>query len=202
MSKKRFKLGRWHLPAFSWRALLDPITFLLIIGVVMFFPYYPHRTFPFLAPVLGLLGLWAVGRKRFEVAIPIQTFFLGTWAYNLFENQTLPLVGVFLAYGLLLTYAFWRLFGEPRLKQVTTIQWLYITLSTLLVWELATIIQLFWPVEPWSRTYLVVAALVFFQIALSLRLTGETSPKSLLVPALIVVILVAVVISTTLIPNT
>ena len=202
MPKRILSFRRWHLPAFSWLALLDPVTLLLIIGVVYFFHFYQHRTFPFLALLLGLFALWAIGRRRWEVAIPIQTFFLGTLAYNLYESQILPFTGVFIVYAILLAYAFWRLFGEPRLKQVTTLQWLYISVSTLAVWELAIIIQLFWPVEPWSRTFLVVAALVFFQIALSLRLTGITSARSLLIPLLIVLLLVIVVITSTPIPIT
>ena len=202
MPKKILNFHRFHLPAFSWRALLDPVSALLLIGLFGFYQFYGHRFFIFVATSLVGFGLWAVGRRRWEIAIPIQTFFLGVWAYNLYEYQTLPLLVVFLIYGLLLAYAFWRLFGEPHLANVTVLQWLYMAVSTLAVWELAIIIQLFWPVEPWSRTYLVVAALIFFQIALSLRLTGVTSTRSLLIPLLIVLILAVVVITSTPIPIT
>lgn len=197
MPRPSRNVRRLALPAFAWRALLDPLTLLLIIGVSEFFPYYPHRTFPFLAPFLGLFGLWAVGQKRLEISMPITTLFLGTWAYNLLESGTLPLPFVMVGFAFLLSYAFWRFFGEPRWADINPLKWTYLAVSTLIVWELALIIQLFWRVEPWSRAFLLVAALIFFQLALSLRFSGETSPRSLIVPFLIVSLLAAIVIATT-----
>lgn len=179
------------------RPLLDPSTLLIALGFAGFFQYYGGRFLIFIAAGLALVGLWAVMQHRWETAIPIQTFFLGTWAYNLFSDPTDGLVGIMLSFLFLLTYAFWKMFGQPRLRDLTALHSIYLTLAILIVWELAVFIQLFWPVEPWSRTFLVIAALIFLQIAASLRLSGETQIRPLLAPlSVILVIVVAIIIST------
>lgn len=182
------------------RPLVDPSTALIILGIIEFALYYPHRTLAFIAAGIGLAGIGALIYGRWELTIPIQTFLLGTWIYNAIENnpdKNLQLVEIMLFFLLLLGYAFWKLFRQPTFRQLTTLQGLYVSLATLIVWELAVAIDLFWPVEPWSRAALVVTALVFLEIASGLRLSGEQNPRLLLGPLAVIILIGIAIIATT-----
>ena len=150
------------------RSLLDPVSLFLLLALYGFYLFYWPRFLVFVAVILVMFGLWAVTQKLWQIAIPIQTFFVGTWAYNFFEGRNHALAMLMILFLLLLGYGFWTLLGRPQLKSLTLLHSLYLVLATLLVWELAVIIQLFWAVEPWSRMFLVVAALIFLEIALAL----------------------------------
>lgn len=182
------------------RRLADPVTLLTLIGLAGFFEFYGRRTLVFVATALALGGVWAVLQRRWDIAIPIQTFFLGTWAYNYFEGRAHSLLWIMVTFAVLLAYAFWKLFRHPALQSISTLQWLYISLATLILWEQAIIIKLFWPVEPWSRTFIIVATLIFLEMAVSHRLSGSTSLKPLAVPLVVICLLTAVVILSTPIP--
>ncbi len=182
------------------RPLIDPSTLLIILGLVGFYLYYPHRALSFLAVGIAIIGIVAVVYKRWESAIPIQTFFLGTWAYNIVENnpaRDLHLLEIMLAFLLLLGYGFWKMFNRPARKELTALHGLYLSLATLIVWELAVIIDMFWPVEPWSRTFLVVAALIFLQMAIAVRLSGRQNPRLLIVPLIVILLVTVAIIVTT-----
>lgn len=176
---------------------------LLLLGLLGFYQFYWGRFLVFVATGLALVGLWAVLVRRWEMTIPIQLFFLGTWSYNFFDgvgDRSLQIVGVMLAFLFLLAYGFWMLLERPTLKALTLLHSLYLTLATLVVWELALLIKLFWPVEPWSRTFVVVAAFIFLRMAIHLRLGGETSTRPLVAPLVIILFLISVVIYSTPIP--
>ncbi len=190
---------RLPAPAVSLHRLLDPVTVLLIFGLVGFFTFY-HRFLIFVAAGLVVIGLTAVAQRRWEIAIPIQTFLIGTWAYNAFEGSRSPLLWIMLIFLLSIAYGFWTLLDRPSFHSITLLHTIYLTITTLIVWELALIIKLFWPVEPWSRTFLVVAAMMFLERATTLRLTGVTSTRTLALPFVIILIMAGLVILTTPIP--
>lgn len=185
---------------FQFNRLVDPVSLLLIVGLFGFFRFYGGRFLAIIAIVLTLIGLWAVFTRQWEIAIPIETFLVGTWAYNFFVGFSQPLLGVMIVYLFLLGFGFWTLLGRAPISQFTQLHVLHLTLATLIVWELAVIIQLFWPVEPWSRTFLVVAAMVFFYLSLDLRLKERDDMKQLAVPAAFILLTIALVIGTTIIP--
>lgn len=187
-------------PRFQFNRLVDPVSLLLIVGLFGFFRFYGGRFLALIAILLTLIGLWTVFTRQWEIAIPIETFLVGTWAYNFFVGFTQPLLGVMLVYLLLLAFGFWTLLGRPPLRAFSQLHFLHLTLATLIVWELAVVIQLFWPVEPWSRSFLVVAAMVFFYLSLDLRLKDRDDMRQLLPPAIILLVMMAVVIGTTIIP--
>lgn len=191
---------RWPVPV-TKEFILHGL--LLFLGLLGFYQFYWGRFFVFVATGLALVGLWAALVRRWEMTIPIQLFFLGTWSYNFFEgvgDRSLQIVGVMLAFLFLLAYGFWMLLERPTLKALTLLHSLYLTLATLIVWELALLIKLFWPVEPWSRTFVVVAAFIFLRMAIHLRLGGETSTRPLVAPLVIILFLISVVIYSTPIP--
>lgn len=182
------------------RPLIDPSTLLIILGLVEFILYYPHRSLTIIAVVVAAIGVVAVYFKYWETAVPIQTFLLGTWIYNAVENnpnESLHLIEVMLFFLLLLSFGFWKIFHSPRPEKLGNLYSLYLSLATLIVWELAVLIDLFWPVEPWSRSFLVVAALVFLQMAAGFRLAGKKNPLILLGPLFIILLLTIIIIITT-----
>lgn len=182
----------------AWRHwATDPVTLLTIAGVVGFFVYSGPRFLDFVAVILGAVALIAIRERRWEIAIPIQIFFLGTWTYNFFEGRSQAIVGIMLVFLVLLGYGFYRLLGRPSWRDVSIIHGLYLALATLVVWQLAILIALFWPVEPWSRTFLVVAALVFFERALQHRVEGSEDPRPLIGPFLIIITIAVIVILST-----
>lgn len=183
------------------RSLIDPLTLLTVFGMVGFFVYYWPRFLVFVALTLAIASLGAIMIRRWEIAVPIQTFFLGTWTYNFFEGRSQAILGIMLIFFVLLGYGFYRLLNKPSLRSLSIFHGLYLALATLVVWELAVLIALFWPVEPWSRTFLVVAAMIFFERALAWRLAGATSPKSLVVSLLVILGITAIVILSTPIPR-
>lgn len=183
----------------SLRSLFDPVTVLTIAGIAGFFFYWP-RFLVFIALGLGIVGLAAISQRRWEIAIPIQTFFLGTWTYNYFEGRNQAIVGIMFVFLALLAYGFYRLLDKPSLRSLSIFHSLYLLLATLVVWQLAVLITLFWPVEPWSRTFLVVAAMVFFERALALRLGGVEQARLLLLPLFVILAITLIVILSTPIP--
>lgn len=184
----------------SLRSLVDPVTLLTIAGIAGFFFYYWPRFLVFIALGLGLVGLGAISQRRWEIAIPIQTFFLGTWTYNFFEGRDQAIVGIMFVFLGLLAYGFYRLLDKPNLRALSIFHVLYLLLATLVVWQLAVLITLFWPVEPWSRTFLVVAAMIFFERALAFRLGGTTQARLLLLPLFVILAITLIVILSTPIP--
>lgn len=183
----------------SWLLLMDSL--LLGLGVSGFIWYfyqsYGPRLLLVVAGALALVGFGTIFYDRRDLYVPIQLFFLGTWAYNFFEGRWGGLVWIMLFFLIILAYGFWSFLDRPARAKLALLPSLYLSLATLIVWELAILIHLFWPVDPSSRMFLVIAALVFLQLAMRLRLSGQTSPVPLVAPLVIILMLMLAVISST-----